>query len=154
MRYTAVEEGDLVVERTASVPDDVDRDRVSFVRADPGALPLDLPAPFDAVVAANLLCRLPDPAAFLHRLPSLVSHGGVAVLASPHDWREACTPRAKWLGGFRDQRGGQVWTAAALAAAMEDDFELVEARDVPSLFREHARRFVYGVSHVTVWRRR
>ena len=141
-------------ERVAAVPDDVDRSRVVFMQADPLALPPSLPAPFEAVVAANLLCRLRDPGAFLRRLPSLVRHGGVAVLASQHDWREACTPRASWLGGYRDQKGEEVWTDEALARVLGPDFELLARRDVPFLFREHARRFMYGVSSVSVWKRR
>lgn len=32
MRYTAVEEGELTVERTAVVPEDVDRGRVRFMQ--------------------------------------------------------------------------------------------------------------------------
>ena len=154
MRYAAVQEGELTAERVAAVPEDVERERCVFMQADPLALPSSLPAPFEAVVAANLLCRLRDPAAFLRRLPALVRHGGVAVLASPHDWREGCTPRAAWLGGYRDQKGAEVWTADALRAALDADFELVVQQDVPFLVREHARRFMYGVSQVMVWRRR
>lgn len=41
------------------------------VQGDACALRPDLPR-FDAVLAANLLCRLPDPQAFLDRLPTLV----------------------------------------------------------------------------------
>merc|ERR1711966_640636 len=43
---------------------------------------------FDGVVMANLLCRLPDPAACLGALPRLVNRGGVAVLVTPFTWRE------------------------------------------------------------------
>ena len=44
-----------------------------------------------AVLAANLLCRLPDPQRFLARLPSLIKPGGV----SRHAWRPG------WLGVCR-----------------------------------------------------
>lgn len=33
MRYTAVEEGDITVERSAVVPEDIDRSRVRFQQA-------------------------------------------------------------------------------------------------------------------------
>jgi hypothetical protein len=41
-------------------------------KGDACALPANLPK-CDAVLAANLLCRLPDPMLFIDRLPSLVS---------------------------------------------------------------------------------
>jgi SAM-dependent methyltransferase len=157
IRYSSAEEGDLRVERTAAVPGDVDRARVHFVAtADPAALPADLPAPFDAVVAVQLLCRLADPAAFVaEQLPALVRPGGVAVLASAWDWREDVTPRARWLGGYRDSQGAEVRSGAALAAAMAPRFELLETRELPFLAaREHRRRLSLGVAEVTVWKRR
>lgn len=47
MRYTAVEEGELTVERVAVVPDDIDRRRVRFQQGDACALPHEL-GPVDA----------------------------------------------------------------------------------------------------------
>lgn len=41
MRYRSVEEGDITVERTAVVPEDVDRDRVTFMQVG-RVLPLGL----------------------------------------------------------------------------------------------------------------
>lgn len=41
---------------------------------------------FDAVLAANLLCRLPAPGAFLSRTATLVKPGGVLVMVSPYSW--------------------------------------------------------------------
>lgn len=58
-----------------------------------------------AVLAANLLCRLPDPSVFLRRLPSLIKPGGVLVLVSPYSWLPAWTDRQHWLGGYRDEVG-------------------------------------------------
>ena len=63
------------------------------------ALPPDL-AQLDAVLAANLLCRLPDPSKLLARLPALVKPGGVLVLVSPYSWLPGWTPKEKWVGGF------------------------------------------------------
>jgi hypothetical protein len=42
----------------------------------------------------------------------------------------------------------------ALKSAMEKDFELVHQEDMPFLIREHVRKFQWGCSHGTVWRRR
>lgn len=85
--YSCLEEGEIRVDRVASVPSDIDRDRTLFLQGD--ACNLD-PAlgTFDAVLAANLLCRLPEPMKFLERLPSLVKKGGVVVLVSPYSWLE------------------------------------------------------------------
>jgi len=55
---------------------------------------------FDAVLAANVLERLPDPANFLDQLSTLVKANGIAVLASAFSWSEKCTPKDSWLGGF------------------------------------------------------
>ena len=64
--------------------------------------------PSPAVLAANLLCRLPDPAAFLARLPTLVRPGGVLALVSPYSWLGAWTPQGKWVGGYYDKVRGRV----------------------------------------------
>jgi SAM-dependent methyltransferase len=82
----------------AQLPEGTDVSRVRFRVADACALPADL-APVDAVLAANLLCRLPDTRAFLDRLPALVRRGGCVVLATPWSWLDAWTRRARWLGG-------------------------------------------------------
>ena len=55
---------------------------------------------FDAVLAANVLERLPDPALFLDQLEGLVQPNGIAVLASAFSWSEHDTPKDNWLGGF------------------------------------------------------
>lgn len=84
--------------RVARLPADVQPDLARFQVADACALPANL-APVDAVLAANLLCRLPDPLAFLNRLPQLVRPGGVVVLTTPFSWLPAWTPKRNWLGG-------------------------------------------------------
>ena len=83
---------------TAQLPEGTDVGRVRFKCADACNLPRDL-APVDAILAANLLCRLPDPASFLDRLPALLRPGGVVVLTTPWSWLEAWTKRPRWLGG-------------------------------------------------------
>ena len=49
--------------------------KLTFIKGDACALPESL-GTFDAVLAANLLCRLREPLAFIDRLPSLVNDGG------------------------------------------------------------------------------
>lgn len=154
MRYTATVEGELTQERTASVPEDIERERVNFIAADLSALPTALTGPFDAVVAANVLCRLPEPAVLLRRLPALVRPGGVAVLATTCDWQEGCTPREHWLGGYKDKQGKEVRTMEGLHEVLGEDFELVAEKDLAVVARHNARRYRLGVSHATVWKRR
>lgn len=67
-------------------------------QGDACALPKGLPA-FDAVLAANLICRLPNPRLFLDRLPSLV--GFVCVCIVTGGWIAGGWGAAGWGGGVR-----------------------------------------------------
>jgi SAM-dependent methyltransferase len=69
------------------------------LQADLCRLPKNL-VQFDAVLAVNVLERLPDPANFLDQLSTLVKANGIAVLASAFSWSEKCTAKDSWLGGF------------------------------------------------------
>jgi hypothetical protein len=93
---------------------------------------------------ANLVCRLPEPARLLDRLPSLVKSGGELVLATPCTWLEEFTPTQNWpVGGTFD------WLQEKLAPA----FSLIRQVEEPFLIRETARKFQWTTSLVTVWRR-
>ena len=60
-------------------------------------LPGDLGS-FDVVLAANLICRLAEPALFLQRLPGLVNPGGQLLMTTPFTWLADFTLPSKWLG--------------------------------------------------------
>ena len=60
------DEGQLGAMLNAMVDPAIDRSRVSFRQADACSLPAEL-TDFDAVLLANLLCRLPSPKALLWR---------------------------------------------------------------------------------------
>lgn len=90
--------------RKANLPEDSDPTKVTFRVGDACNLPKNL-APVDAVLAANLICRLPEPRKFLDRLPALVKRGGVVVLTTPFSWLEAWTRKSLWLGGCAHSRG-------------------------------------------------
>lgn len=155
MRYTAVEEGDLDSEKTAVVASDIERDRVQFsVVEDMGALPQKLTGPYDAILVSNMLCRLPRPTGFLEQLHNLVAPDGVLVLCSQYDWREDVTPRAGWIGGFKDKDGKELWTIDVLKQLLEHSFSLVNEEDLLLLTRENRRRFQLSVLHATVWQRK
>ncbi len=48
---------------------------------------------FSCVLAANLICRLPDCNLFLNRLPGMVTPGGIVVFTNPFTWLEQYTPK-------------------------------------------------------------
>jgi putative 4-mercaptohistidine N1-methyltranferase len=145
-------EGDLMQDAVAEVPPHLPRNHVRFVQGDACRLDASLGA-FDAVLLANLLCRLPRPDACLDRLADLVHPGGVAVITTPCTWTEDYTPRAHWLGGFRG--GGQdIRTLDQVSARLEPAFERIKVSDCPFLIREHERKFQWSVAQLSVWRRR
>ena len=149
--YDYVCEGRLTEKANARVPDGVDRRRVQFIHGDACDLPTALGG-FELVHAANLIDRLPEPIAYLKFLPHLVKTGGVAMITSPYTWTEEYTPEKKWLGGFlRDNK--PVKSIETLRKHLESDFTMLECVDIPFIIREHARKFQWGVSQATIWRR-
>lgn len=130
---------------TARVPNEIDRSRVSFAVGDAMALEPDL-GPFDIVLAANLICRLPEPLRFIERLPGLVKPGGQLLLTTPFTWLEDYTPVENWLG-----REGPC--IDDLTRLLTPAFSLEISRDIPFVIREHARKFQYGIALGTRWRR-
>jgi SAM-dependent methyltransferase len=168
LQYTSVTEGTMVESRQTSALDPgIDRQRVEFFVADACALPKSMmlggsaPADselfgkygrHDAVLAANLLCRLPDPEHFLMACARLVRPDGVLVLVSPYSWLEQWTPKHNWLGGGGGHKSSDV--IKALLESTAGGFDFVTQNDLPFLIKEHDRKFQWGVSHATVWRRR
>jgi putative 4-mercaptohistidine N1-methyltranferase len=155
LAYFRKDEGELRATPNAIVDPVIDRSRVSFRQADACALPAEL-VDFDAVLLANLLCRLPSPKALLGRLGGprgLVKPGGLLAIFSPYSWLESFTPPEAWLGGY-ERDGNPVTSAAALAEFLRaESFELLREADEPLVIREHARKFQYIVTHATLWRR-
>jgi len=152
VKYTAQVEGDIHKEYLAAIPEDVDVDRLRFVQGDACNIPHTI-GPFDVVLAANLLCRLPDPQRFLQRLPTLVKPGGIVVLVSPYSWLEAWTPKPNWIGATVEG-DRPVPSFQALSESLSIHFSLVHQEDMPFLIREHVRKYQWGCSHATVWKRR
>lgn len=73
------------------------------------------------MLAANLLCRVPDPQVCLQGIADALNPGGVLVLTSPFTWMEDYTAKAKWVGGRVDEQTGKPLRCAdALKAAMGD----------------------------------
>lgn len=176
--YTAPDQGDIVVERRASVPPGTFPERCLFFRGDAmrlfegesadadmvaaaqGLLPsryddvawYQVPrgVRFDAVLAANLLCRVADPRRLLDAFPRLLRPGGVLVLASPYSWWEGATAREKWIGGLP----GGPRSEEIVKDILAQNFDLLSETDEAFLIRDHVRRYQLGFAHCTVWRRR
>jgi len=145
--YNRIDEGIRTTPLVAEIPTDVDAARITFETGDACNLRHDLPAA-DVLLAANLLCRLPDPRLFLNRLPSLVKPGGQLIITTPCSWLEEFTPRDKWL--CNETQG----TFEALQKNLSPHFDLINVRDMPMLIREHARKFQWTVVQASQWRRR
>lgn len=141
-------EGERTARATARMPAGIDAARVKFETGDAMNLRASLGS-FDVVLAANLLCRLPDPRAFLARLPELVKSGGQLLLATPFTWLSEFTPREKWIGGTAERE-----SADELALLLDPHFELKHSKEMPFLIREHARKYQWSVAWGTRWIRR
>ena len=118
-----------------------------FAVADACALPNDLTG-FDAVLMANLLCRLPDPQACLAQLSgpqAIVKPGGLAVIISPYTWMKEHTPPERWLGGYEGSEGERVYSNATLAGLLTD-YTLLHEEEMPLLIREHKRKYQYIIT--------
>lgn len=139
-------EGERRTPFTATVPAGIDRTRVTFSVQDATALPEPY-GPFDVVLAANLLCRLPDPQALIGRLPGLVKPGGQLLLTTPFTWLEEFTPRDHWIGGGSSGPSGE----EELTRRLSPHFQLHRRVDLPFLIREHERKYQLGIALGTSW---
>jgi len=101
---------------------------------------------FDLVHAANLLCRLPNPKAFLERLNQLVAPGGQLLLTTPFTWLEEFTPKKNWLA--------EQDCSYALKHILSCSFQLELEINMPFLIREHKRKFQYTVALGMRWRKK
>ena len=142
--YLQLEEGARFSRCVAKVPAGLDRARVRFETGDAMNLRNEL-GKFDVVLAANLLCRLPEPARFLAGLGQLVKPGARLVFTTPCTWLEEFTPRRHWLC---DEQSS---TLDGLHRHLDADFSIQRAFDLPFLIREHARKFQWTVSQASVW---
>ena len=151
VEYEIVSEGHLTDKIVARVPEGIDRNRVQFIHGNACDLPTALGG-FELVLVANLVDRLPDPFACLHFLPHLVKTGGFLMITSPYTWSKNYTPETNWLGGYMEDNK-PVKSIHTLGKSLNSGFTMVECFDIPFVIREHARKFQWGVSQATIWKR-
>lgn len=146
-------EGELTSDIAVSLPPETQPSRVDFQQGDAMNVPSDL-GTFDFVLMANLIDRLPDPAQCLSQIHELLNDGGVLAITSPYTWMESYTPKAKWLGGYKDESGNSVRAYQSLQSILSKHFTELESLNLPFLIREHARKSQFSVAHATLWRKR
>ena len=149
MKYAYRVEGDRMEEAEAVLDTKIDLSRVQFEQGDAMDLRGDLGA-FDAVLAANLICRLTHPRKFLDRCAALVKSGGQLVINTPFTWMADYTDPERWVGGHPES--GE--SLDALVEILKTDFELEQTRDMPFLIREHRRKYQWSVAQSCRFRRR
>ena len=160
MRCRVVDETELFVEKTVSLPDDsIDTERVSFAQVPFGDLyalknakvfrPTD---PFDCVVAL-CLTRMDNPKALLDTMMNLVAPGGICVLGSAFEWSEENTPRSKWLGGYVSKDGIPIPSMSVVTTTMSTYFTLIHQENIPFVIRDTSRRIIITEYTVSVWKR-
>jgi putative 4-mercaptohistidine N1-methyltranferase len=141
--YRRHDEGHLYTELIATRPEHCQPDRISFEHGDATDLREDLSA-FDLVHAANLLCRLPEPAKLLARLPHLVEPGGALLLTTPCTWLAEFTPPENWPAGR---------TLDWIESCLGHHFSLEFTTELPFVIREHSRKYQWSTAQATRWRR-
>lgn len=117
---------------------------------------------FDVIVASNLLCRVPSPRKFLQSAVTLLNPGGSLVLISPYSWLEEYTPVNEWVGATvnadtkEEQESSQqleLFFNQQNSVDGASQMNLVHKEDIPFLIREHERKYQFGVSDCTIWRK-
>lgn len=130
--------------------------KITFRRADACSLPPEYEG-FDAVLMANLLCRLTNPMSCLSRMSGgrgIVKPGGLLVITTPFTWSEQFTPRDLWLGGYKDDDGTAHMSRDGLVSALSGEFDLKHSFDMPLVIREHYRKYQLITTLCTVWQRK
>ena len=151
IEYKYLVEGEISKSGIAKSPSNCNPGRINFEVGNACELKKEIGS-FDAVLLANLICRLPEPLRLIKALPSLVNPGGQLVITSPYTWLEDHTPKENWLGGF-DTEAGSVRSLDALEDFLSKDFNLQEIKELPFMIREHERKYQWSVAQATVWTR-
>ena len=77
-------------------------------------------------------------------------------MISPYSWLSEYTSVDKWFGGVVGANGRPIDSFEDLQnfiASNCPELVLEHQEEVPFLIREHERKYQYGVSHCSIWRR-
>jgi len=156
LRYTLVEEGELVAYKERSLAElglDAVAQKVEFFQGDACNLK-PVFTDYDLILAANLIDRLYSPEKFLGAVHQRLKPGGLLLIASPYTWLAEHTKREAWVGGFKKD-GERFTTLDGLKAMLGEHFRLLRGPlSVPFVIRETQRKFQHTLSEVTIWERR
>lgn len=142
LEYSLPQEGGQLSKRIASLPEGIHPTRAEFLCMDVMEF-MQTTSPYQIVLAANLICRLADPKAFLEGIHHLVAPSGQLILTSPYSWLEEFTPRSQWLEGKN--------MLSSLKNILGKHFSLKRAFDMPFLIREHLRKYQWSVAQASIW---
>ncbi len=155
LRYVMPTEGELENFYEVNLADfnlEEERKKVAFWQSDACNLK-PIFKDFDLIFAGNLIDRLYDPKKFLDSLASRLNVRGLFIMTSPYTWQEESTPKKKWVGGYK-RDGENVTTLEGLKEILEPQFELIDARDIPFVIQETARKHQHSIAQMTVWQKR
>jgi len=130
-------------EFSLKAPEGYDLTKMKFAQGD--AMKISEMGTFDLIHASNLLCRLPNPTKFLEDVSSALNPRGRLILATPFSWLEEYTSKDQWPEGDSWE-----W----LQDQLRSEFDLVKHSDEPFMIREHARKYQWCVSKVSVWQKK
>lgn len=125
---------------SAPIEPGIKSENLTFQQGD--AMQMEALGKFDLIHAANLVCRLPQPKQFLENLHHSVNPGGRVILATPFSWLADYTDQVFW-----PKIDSWLW----LQDILSEKFNLVKQQDEPFMIREHARKYQWCVSKVSVW---
>jgi 5-histidylcysteine sulfoxide synthase/putative 4-mercaptohistidine N1-methyltranferase len=155
LRYTLIEEGELVSYKSRSLADlglSHTQNKVNFYQGDACNLKPVFTG-YDFIMAANLIDRLYEPAKFLDHIHERLNVGGVLMLTSPYTWLKEHTELKNWVGGFKKD-GESFTTLDGLQQILAKHFRLIQApQEVPFVIRETKRKYQHSLSEVTFWQR-
>lgn len=151
--YHAKLEGEICQEIKKSIDTTIERNRVIFSVMDAQMASKSKLGTFDAILAANLLCRLSQPREFLENIHNLLNHQGLLVLTTPCSWSEVYTKKSDWMGG-KYRKNEILFTEQEIFKILNAHFELLEKKEMLLLIPEHSRKFELVSPVASVWRKK
>lgn len=156
LRYTLREEGELVSYHEKKLQDFGLREfaeRVVFFQGDISNLNKKFNG-YDLVLVENALESAYNPRNFLNLIQTRLKNNAMLIIASTYDWLEKNSNSENRIGGFR--KDGEPFTSLSGLTEILDKHFLLQAPplDLPYVLRETSRNYHYGISQVTIWKKR